>query len=143
MDHNIFRIPLLSFFFRTSYAIPIAGAREDPVILDRAFDAIAQALEQGNLVGIFPEGRLTSDGEIAQFRGGVKRIVERTPVPVVPMALSGLWHSLFARHAGKLKRAPSRLFPRVRLIVGPPVQAARVEPQALRETVAAMRGDWQ
>jgi 1-acyl-sn-glycerol-3-phosphate acyltransferase len=143
MDHNIFRIPLLSFFFRTSHAIPIAGAREDPQVLNRAFDEIAQALEQGDLVGIFPEGRLTSDGEIGEFRGGVKRIIERTPVPVVPMALSGLWHSLFARHAGKLKRAPSRLFPKVRLVAGKPVEPARVVPQDLRATVATLRGDWQ
>ena len=71
MDHRIFSVPLLSFFFRTARAIPIAPAREDPETLERAYDAIAQALERGELVGIFPEGRLTRDGEIAEFRGGV------------------------------------------------------------------------
>jgi 1-acyl-sn-glycerol-3-phosphate acyltransferase len=143
MDYGIFRVPLLSFFFRTARAIPIAGARDNPEVLARAYDAIADALARGELVGIFPEGRLTSNGEIGEFRGGVSKIVARTPVPVVPMALSGLWQSLFARNAGKLKRAPTRLFPRVRVAVGAAVDAASVAPNALRQAVAALRGDWR
>ena len=143
MDHNIFRVPLLSFFFRTARAIPIASARENPQVLEDAYDAIADALAKGELVGLFPEGRLTADGEIGVFRGGISRIVGRTPVPVVPMALSGLWLSLFARHAGKLRRAPGRLFPRVRVAVGSAVSPDAVSPDALRANVLALRGDWR
>jgi 1-acyl-sn-glycerol-3-phosphate acyltransferase len=98
MDHNVFRVPLLRFFFRTVRAIPIAPAREDEAVLRQAYEEIATALERGELVGLFPEGRLTSDGEIGTFRNGITRIMHRTPVPVVPLALSGLWDSLFARH---------------------------------------------
>ena len=143
MDHRIFKTPVLAFFFRTARAIPIASAREDPQTLKRAYDAVAEALERGELVGIFPEGRLTSDGEMAAFRGGVSRIVERTPVPVIPMALSGLWDSLFARHAGKLKRAPTRLFPHIRLSVGNAVAPAEAAPEALHAAVLTLRGDWR
>ena len=143
MDHQIFKVPVLSFFFRTARAIPIAPARADPDVLQRAYDAIAAALENGELVGIFPEGRLTSDGEIAEFRGGVTRIVERSPVPVIPMALSGLWDSLFARHAGKLRRAPTRLFPRVRVSVAASIAPAAAAPEDLRAIVAELRGDWK
>jgi len=143
MDHQIFKVPVLSFFFRTARAIPIAPARADPEVLQRAYDAIAAALENGELVGIFPEGRLTSDGEIAEFRGGVTRIVERSPVPVIPMALSGLWDSLFARHAGKLRRAPTRLFPRVRVSVAASIAPAAAAPEDLRAIVAELRGDWK
>jgi 1-acyl-sn-glycerol-3-phosphate acyltransferase len=89
----------------------------------RAYDEIATALENGELVGLFPEGRLTSDGEIGTFRNGIARIVHRTPVPVVPLALSGLWESLFARRTGKLERARLRLSPRIRVAVGESLSA--------------------
>ena len=143
MDHRIFTIPLLGFFFRTVRAIPIASASEDPAMLERAYDAIARELAAGQLVGLFPEGRLTSDGEVAEFRGGVMKILARSPVPVVPVALSGLWQSLFARNRDKLRHA-TRLFPRIRLAVGELFgNAAAVSPEGLRDAVLELRGDWK
>ncbi|HUQ10150.1 MAG TPA: MFS transporter, partial [Steroidobacteraceae bacterium] len=141
MYHRIFQTPLLSFFFRTARAIPVASAREDPAVLEAAYERIGEALSQGELVGIFPEGRLTTDGEMGVFRGGVNRILQRTPVTVVPMALSGLWASLFARQKGALKRAGSRLFPRIRLAVGQPIAPSAAAPDALRAVVLELRGD--
>ena len=142
MDHRIFKVPLLSFFFRTVRAIPIAPAREDPEALERAYAAIARELAAGELIGIFPEGRLTPDGEMGEFRGGVTKILERAPVPVIPMALSGLWQSLFARNRDKLRHA-AKLFPGVRLAVGEAVDAARATPERLHATVLALRGEWK
>jgi len=142
MDHHIFKVPLLSFFFRTARAIPIAPAKEDPELLERAYERIAGELSAGELVGLFPEGRLTSDGEMNEFRGGVMRILEKAPVPVVPMALSGLWQSLFARNRDKLRHA-MRLFPRIRLAVGEPLAPQQVSPQGLHASVLALRGAWK
>ena len=71
MDHNIFRIPLLNFIFRTSKTIPIASAKENPQLLEKAYDDIAAALANGDLVGIFPEGRITDTGELYPFRPGI------------------------------------------------------------------------
>jgi 1-acyl-sn-glycerol-3-phosphate acyltransferase len=142
MDHRIFAVPFLSFFFRTVRAIPIAPSKENAVLLDRAYDAIAKELADGELVGIFPEGRLTSDGEMAEFRGGIMRILQRTPVPVVPVALSGLWESLFARNRAKLRHI-AKLFPRIRLAVGELFTPATVSPEGLRTAVRELRGDWK
>ena len=142
MDHHIFKVPLLSFFFRTARAIPIAPAKEDPELLERAYERIAGELSAGELVGLFPEGRLTSDGEMNEFRGGVMRILEKAPVPVVPMALSGLWQSLFARNRDKLKHV-MRLFPKIRLAVGEPLAPQQVSPQGLHASVLALRGAWK
>jgi 1-acyl-sn-glycerol-3-phosphate acyltransferase len=142
MDHRIFRIPLLSFFFRTVRAIPIAPAKEDAALLEKAYERIAEELAAGELIGIFPEGRLTSDGEMGEFRGGIVRILERSPVPVVPMALSGLWQSLFARNRDKLRHL-GRLFPKVRLTIGEPLAHDVVTPDALRARVLVMRGTSQ
>jgi 1-acyl-sn-glycerol-3-phosphate acyltransferase len=93
-------------------------------------------------VGIFPEGKLTSDGEMNEFRSGILKILERTPVPVVPMALSGLWRSLFTRNRARLRHATT-LFPKVRLSVGEPVAPAGVSLEGLYAAVLALRGDWR
>jgi 1-acyl-sn-glycerol-3-phosphate acyltransferase len=142
MHHQIFKIPVLSFVFRTAKAIPIAPAHEDPVKLEQAYDAIARALADGQLVGIFPEGKLTSDGEMSEFHSGIVKILERTPVPVIPMALSGLWRSLFTRNRARLRHI-TKLFPKVRLAVGDPVAPPRASPEALHATVLALRGNWR
>jgi 1-acyl-sn-glycerol-3-phosphate acyltransferase len=142
MYHQIFKIPVLSFVFRTAKAIPIAPAQEDPDMLERAYDAIARELADGQLVGIFPEGKLTPDGEMSGFRSGMLKILERTPVPVVPMALSGLWRSLFTRNRARLRHA-TKLFPKIRLSVGEPVAPDRVSLPDLHAAVAALRGDWR
>jgi 1-acyl-sn-glycerol-3-phosphate acyltransferase len=142
MDHRIFKVPLLSFFFRTAKAIPIAPAKEDPEVLERAYSRIADELAASELIGLFPEGRLTSDGEMGEFRGGIMRVLARSPVPVVPMALSGLWQSLFARNRDKLRHVAT-LFPRVRLAVGEPLAPETVTPQGLHAAVAELRGAWR
>ncbi|MBC7859139.1 MAG: MFS transporter, partial [Burkholderiaceae bacterium] len=90
MDHRIFKLPLLGWVFRTGKAIPIAPAKDDPWLMEKAFVDIAQALHEGDLVCIFPEGRLTRTGEMGQFKGGIAKILERSQVPVIPMALRGL-----------------------------------------------------
>ena len=145
MDHRIFKVPVLSFVFRTGKAIPIAPAKEDERMLEAAYDAVAAALENGELVGIFPEGRITETGELNPFRGGIKRIVERTPVPVVPLALRGLWGSFFSRKDGPAMSRPLRrgVFSRIALVAAPRVPAAAVTPEDLQAQVLAMRGDWR
>ncbi|HRA22988.1 MAG TPA: MFS transporter [Usitatibacteraceae bacterium] len=142
MDHRIFAIPVLSFVFRTAKAIPIAPAKEDPALLERAYDEVAAALAQGDLVGIFPEGAITQDGEIQRFRTGISRILDRSPVPVVPMALKGLYGSFFSRHGGIAMTRPFRrgVFSRIALEVAPAMAPASATPEALQAKVAALRG---
>ncbi len=142
MYHRIFDIPVLRWIFRNARAIPIAGAREDPALMQRAFEEIDAALAAGELVGIFPEGRLTADGGIAPFKTGVERILARRPVPVVPMALRGMWASMWSRRDTRLgrMRVPRRFRARVELVagaaMGPESRAGELE-AAVRE----LRGD--
>jgi 1-acyl-sn-glycerol-3-phosphate acyltransferase len=107
MDYRIFRIPVLSFIFRHCGAIPIASAKEDPVMMEKAFAEVSTALQNGELVGIFPEGGITRDGEVQVFRAGISRILAANPVPVVPLALSGLWGSYFSRVDGHAMKTRS------------------------------------
>jgi 1-acyl-sn-glycerol-3-phosphate acyltransferase len=131
--------------FRTSRAIPIASAKEDPAMMERAFAEVAQALRDGDLVAIFPEGRITDTGELYPFRPGLKRILEATPVPVIPLALRGLWGSFFSRMGGAAMTRPGRLVPfrRISLVAGDAVPAAAASPEALQANVLALRGDWK
>jgi len=152
MDHRIFKIPVLSFIFRSARAIPIAPAREDARLLDRACDEIAVALEAGELVCIFPEGQLTGSGEIQPFKAGVRRILDRTPVPVYPMALRGLWGSFFSRFR-KDRLVTGEVLPprplrrgwlsRLELVVGAPVPGEAARPEQLQDIVAGLRGEWR
>jgi 1-acyl-sn-glycerol-3-phosphate acyltransferase len=144
MYYKIFNIPLLKFVFRTAKAIPIAGQKEDPAVLQRAYDEVDAALADGDLVCIFPEGGLTKDGEIAAFRPGVARILERRPVPVVPLALRGLWGSVWSRRDSMLHRArlPRRFRARVELVAGAPYAPDDVRLATLEERVRQLRGDF-
>jgi 1-acyl-sn-glycerol-3-phosphate acyltransferase len=141
MDHRIFATPVLGFLFREMRTIPIAPAKEDAQRKERAFAEVAQALREGEIVGIFPEGRLTEDGEMQPFRPGLERIVRETPVPVVPMALSGLWGSFFSRsHNGKAMRRWRGMFSRIALTAGEPIATGTLDVDALRERILALRG---
>jgi 1-acyl-sn-glycerol-3-phosphate acyltransferase len=139
MDDAIFRAPVIRLLATGMKAIPIASGKEDPGVRERAFETTAEALRAGELVCIFPEGRITRDGGIAEFRPGLKRILSETPVPVIPMAIVGLWGSLFSRYAPKLwQRLPRKLWHRVIVSVGDPIAPEFAEPEQLREQVCAL-----
>jgi 1-acyl-sn-glycerol-3-phosphate acyltransferase len=142
MDHRIFRTPFAGWLFRHAKGIPIAPAHEDAALLERAYDACAAALEEGELVCIFPEGKLTRDGEINPFRHGVTRIVERTPVPVIPMALRGLWGSVFSRAVDANWPRPVKrgVMSRLTLAVAEPLEPASATPETLQRIVTELRG---
>jgi 1-acyl-sn-glycerol-3-phosphate acyltransferase len=140
MDASIFRIPVLNTIFRGMKAIPVAPQKEDPEVYDRAFAVAAQELRAGELVCIFPEGRLTTDGEVREFRPGMLRILKETPVPVIPLALSNLWGSMFSRFATTpWKRLPRRYLAKIKLAVGEPVRPEDVSLKELRDSVVALR----
>jgi 1-acyl-sn-glycerol-3-phosphate acyltransferase len=141
MDHRIFATPVLGALFRLAKAIPIAPQRDDPAAYERAFAEARRVLDEGDLLAIFPEGGITRDGQLGEFKGGLMKILQTHPVPVVPMALGNLWGSFFSRvEGGSAMRRPFRrgLLSRVTLDVAAPVPAADVSPSGLRERVAGL-----
>lgn len=143
MYYKIFQIPVASWFFKTARAIPIAGAKEDPELMQKAFDEVDKALSEGEIVGIFPEGKLTTDGEIAEFKSGVEKILARRPVPVVPIALKGMWSSMFSKRDSKLGRLriPRRIRADIEVEAGPPMAGAEATAEVLEAKVKTMRGN--
>jgi 1-acyl-sn-glycerol-3-phosphate acyltransferase len=145
IDHRIYRPPLLHFVFRTSKAIPIAPRHEDAAVVESAFGDVSQGLANGDIIGIFPEGRLTGDGTMAPFRPGVEKIVSDSQVAVIPMALIGLWGSFFSRDGGRAMSRPLRLFRLFRspitLRVGAPISAGEFSAAGLESRVSALYGE--
>lgn len=145
MDHNIFKIPLMGFIFRTARAIPIAPAREDHSALQKAFDQIDAELADGEVVCIFPEGKLTRSGEMNEFKRGVEKILERRNVPVIPLALRGLYGSFFSHCDGKaaMTQMPKRFWSKIEVVVTAPVPGDDASATGLQKIVAGLRGEWQ
>lgn len=148
MYHRIFDIPVMRWIFRTAKTIPIAGAREDRALMERAFAQIEQALDDGEIVGIFPEGALTRDGGIAPFKTGVERILAQRPVPVVPIALRGMWASMWSRRnaseeGGRLDRmrVPRRFRARIEVVADAPIDGRIATAELLEAKVRELRGD--
>ena len=140
MDHEIFKIPVLGWMFKLAKAIPIAPQRVDAQAYEQAFVQARAVLEGGELLCIFPEGGITRDGELGEFKAGVMKLLQTTPVPVVPMALQNLWGSYFSRAGGAAMSKPFRrgLFSRVALVAGAAVPPSQVTPEVLRERVAEL-----
>ena len=143
MYYKIFKTPGAGWIFKAARAIPIAGTREDPLLMEKAFEEVDAALAAGELVCIFPEGALTRDGEIAPFKSGVERILARRPVPVVPLALKGMWLSMWSKRDSRLGRLrlPRRLRAHVEVEAGLAIAGDQATAEMLEAKVRGMRGD--
>ncbi|KHT35849.1 MFS transporter [Vibrio sinaloensis] len=142
MEEEYASLPPLRRFLKRAGVIPISATNRTSI--RRAFNEVEQALSEGHIVCIFPEGRLTSDGEMNEFMRGMDLILRRSPVPVIPMALKGLWGSYFSRSKGRaFKGLPTRFWSRIEIEAGTPVQPADATTSVMHDRVAKLRGDWQ
>ncbi len=146
LDRRYLRMPVLGYLLRRSGAIGLAFDKahpEDSEAMAQVLNEAAQTLADGKLLALFPETTLTPDGEMRPFGPLLARILERHPVPVIPMALQGLWGSFFSRIDGSAMKRPFRrgLFSRIGLVVGPPLDAAEATPARLQTEVSRLRGD--
>lgn len=119
--HHIYNNKCLNALFRFASLIPIAPPNEDMKVFKSSFKAIAQSLDNDEIVMIFPEGSLTRTGKMKHFQRGVELILRQNPVPVVPMYLHDLWGSFFS-HSGKgVFKGIKGFRPRVHLSIADPV----------------------
>ena len=142
MYYRIYQLPILSFIFKTVNAIPIASSAENPGLTKLAYNRVSEALNNGELVCIFPEGKIAESDEMAPFKPGILKVLQRDPVPVVPLALRGLWGSFFSRKYGS---AMTRWFPRgwytrIGLVAGNSIEAHDVTADSLHRRVSVLRG---
>ena len=140
MYKPIYDMPLLNFLFRTAKTIPVTTKEQDITAYNKAFELVSHALESGELVCIFPEGQLTRDGRVGPFKSGIEKIIAKNPVPVIPLALRGLWGSLFSHAQGGERFALWRRFRvPVELLAGAAVLPQEASARMLRDTVLDLR----
>lgn len=137
MDHRLFNAPFLGFIARMAKVIPIASAKDDPELKEKAFKEAVKTLETGGIIGIFPEGSITRDGKIAPFRRGLEDLMKRCPVPVIPMALNGMWGSFFSRKYKNraMSTWPKRFWSKIHLHIGQPVSAKNFDLKDIEKKV--------
>ncbi|MBE9548631.1 MAG: MFS transporter [Proteobacteria bacterium] len=141
MYYKIYKFPGLGWLFRAAKAFPIASRKEDPEILAAAYRRMHEILDEGDVLGIFPEGHVTRDGEIDVFQHGVEKLVGENPVPVVPVAIRNLWGSVFSRKANGFKRRPRKFWQKIEVIIGEPIPADELTSERLEAEVRKLRGD--
>ncbi|MFT4925884.1 MAG: 1-acyl-sn-glycerol-3-phosphate acyltransferase [Phenylobacterium sp.] len=144
MDRRIYNSFGMNWLFKMALTIPICAKAEDEEVYENAFTAIKQVLEDGEVLCIFPEGKLTRDGNINLFKAGINRIIEASPVPVVPMAIQGLWGSFFSYHGDKvLKRTAKRFWSKITLIADAPIAPEQATAENLELKVRELRGEFK
>ncbi|MEZ9315087.1 MFS transporter [Vibrio lentus] len=139
MEEDYAKLPPLRRFLKRAGVIPISATNRSSI--RNAFKEVERALHEGHIVCIFPEGKLTSDGEVAEFMRGMELIIRRSPVPVIPMALKGLWGSYFSRFKGSAcKGLPNRFWTKIEIEAGKPILPKDTSCETLRQSVAELRG---
>ncbi|GEM76188.1 MFS transporter [Vibrio sagamiensis] len=142
MDKSISDLPVLKYVFRHAGVIPICSPKRCAKTYEFAFHTIEQALHNGELVCIFPEGKLTTNGQLNEFKPGVEKILAHTPVPVIPVALNGLWGSFFSHKNGHaLTSRPTRFWSRVEVNIGEVLQSDQLTKDSLQLEVQRLRSN--
>jgi len=134
IDEDIYHLPGVNYFMRLNNAVPIAPRRDS---VEKALEIVAEGLKNGDLFCIFPEGQITFTGNLSRFRFGVEWMLKRTPVPVIPMALNGLWGSMLSRKdRGKWYRFIPRSFRRhITLRCGAPMEGDKVSVSHMQHAI--------
>ena len=141
MYWKIYEIPVMKFIFKTGKAIPIASRKENPEVLAEAYRRMHEVLDEGDVLGIFPEGAITRDGEIQPFKPGIEKLLNDQPTTVIPIAVCNLWGSMFSRKDPVNKRRPRKLWARIEMRVGKPIPSEEATAPRLQAEVEALRGE--
>lgn len=142
MHHTLFETPILSTISKLAKAIPVASAKENPEVKEQAFEQAKQALADGDIIGIFPEGSITRDGELGEFKRGVENLAQSAQARVVPMAINGLWGSFFSREQGTAMTGwPKKLWAKIKLNIGDPIEPEQASADYVRQQVEKLLED--
>ncbi len=112
MEH--FERPVKAWFLRQWGVIPVQRGKGDQA----AMDAAKQALREGNLFCIYPEGTRSTDGRLYRGHTGIARLALEMRVPVIPVAMKGTFEA-------KPKRGKTRYFTKTAAIIGEPLDFSR------------------
>lgn len=118
---DVFDKFFIGFFLKTTGSIPIAPDQR-PREMIRSLKEAANALNTGDMIGIFPEGQLTRIGQMLPFRRGYEFILRDAPVPIIPVYIDGVWGSIFSFKDKKFFwKRPGKTPHPIRIVFGKPL----------------------
>ena len=122
--------PLLKPFAKILKVIPIASD-QGPREMIHSLREATQALQDGELVCIFPEGQMTRIGQLLPFRRGMERVIKGVEAPIIPVHLDGVWGSIFSFAGGRfLWKLPRHLPYPIRITFGRPLPPTATSTEA-------------
>lgn len=138
IDADIYNVPAVKHFMSRIRAIPILAAKDSVKV---ALEEVSEGLRNGDLIMIFPEGQITYTGNMGRFKFGIEWMLKNDQVPVYPIAIKGLWGSIFSR---KYLRSKWPFFPRsfrrsVRIKVGDAIPPEKAGINNLQKTLMRLK----
>ncbi len=129
--------PLIKPFAKILRVIPISSQQRPREMIHSLREA-TQALRDGELVCIFPEGQMTRIGQMLPFRRGMERILKGVDAPIIPVHIDGAWGSIFSFSGGRfLWKLPRKIPYPVRVAFGRPLPPTAT-PQEARQAVQGL-----
>ena len=140
MYKGVYDHPLIKPIARIGRAIPISSQLR-PRDMIRSLREASDALRTGEVVCIFAEGQITRIGHLLPFRRGFERIMKGVEAPIVPVALDGVWGSIFSFERGRFFwKLPKRIPYPVTVSYGTPLPATATAPE-VRQAVEELSAE--
>ena len=142
MDKSISDAPIVKLLFRHAEVIPICSVKQDEATYLAAFESIKCALDNAELVCLFPYAQLTLYGELAEFKASIDKMLALWSVGVTPVALQDLWGAYFSHQGGRARMTtPRRFGAKVTVNIGAPLMADSADRETLHCVVAKLMSD--
>ena len=143
MYKGIYESPWIKPLARILKVIPISSEQRPREML-QSLRAASEAIKNGEVVCIFAEGQITRIGQMLPFRRGFERIMKDVEAPIIPVALEGVWGSIFSFEKGRfLTKMPRRIPYPVTVNFGAGL-AHTASPAEVRQVVQQLLADaWQ
>ena len=142
MDKKIYSRWYLSWFFKALGCIPIESSASSK----RSLTTIASILDQGHVVALFPEGAISRNGHLGEFKRGFELACRQTEeeIAIVPFYIRGLWGSMFSRSSDKLKEVRRQgLFRDLVVAFGPSMEKGSKAEQVKQNVFDLSVSSWQ
>ena len=140
---DYYELPYVKPFARILGMIPISSEQRPREML-QSLKAAGDAIRAGRVVCIFAEGQITRIGHLLPFRRGFQRIMKDVSAPIIPIAIDGVWGSIFSFKAGRfLWKIPRRLHYPITVNYGKPLPSSAT-PFEVRQAVQELHTEaWQ
>lgn len=135
MQQNLFETPILNYLLKHSKVIPLVGPGANLSQLETSYKHIDAKIREGQIICIFPEEKMTRDGNLGKLKPDILNIIQQNPIPTVPMAINNLWGSMFSHKNKSFIKAPRKFWNTINLNIGTPILAEDLSLERLEQEI--------